>query len=141
LGGDWRKVPFEDHLSHSSKMAAKLGFGFRRLDDKHLGRFIRFFCSLLGMTSGRFLSMISSAAHPTRPLRQPSWIWLRRLSDERWSIGPIFGALLGSSIFTMFHFSLNLIFHTPTDNIPLGGAYATPCDALVLVETYPVFKP
>jgi hypothetical protein len=27
----------------------------------------------------------------------------------------------GSSIFTMFHFSLSLIFHTLTDNIPLGG--------------------
>jgi hypothetical protein len=27
----------------------------------------------------------------------------------------------GSSIFTMFHFVLNLIFHTPRDNFPLGG--------------------
>jgi hypothetical protein len=32
----------------------------------------------------------------------------------------------GPSIFTMFHFSLNLIFHTPTDNFH-SGAYATPC--------------
>jgi hypothetical protein len=28
----------------------------------------------LGMTSGRFLSFISSTTHPTR-LPQPSWIW------------------------------------------------------------------
>jgi hypothetical protein len=36
----------------------------------------------------------------------------------------------GSSIFTMFHFSLNLIFHSPTDNFPLGGichALRCPC--------------
>jgi hypothetical protein len=46
----------------------------RRLDDKRVGRFMQFFWGLLGMTSGRFVSMISSAAHPTRPLRQPSWI-------------------------------------------------------------------
>jgi hypothetical protein len=28
---------------------------------------------------------------------------------------------LGSSIFTMFHFSLSLIVYTPTDNVPIGG--------------------
>jgi hypothetical protein len=44
-----------------------LGFGFHRLEDKHLGRLIRFFCGLLGVTSGRFLSMISYAAHPRWP--------------------------------------------------------------------------
>jgi hypothetical protein len=38
----------------------------------------------------------------------------------------------GISIFTMFHFSLDLSIHPPpTDNFPLGGAYATPCVALV----------
>jgi hypothetical protein len=31
-------------------------------------------------------------------------------------------------IFTMFHFSLNLIFHTHTSH---SGAYAMPCVALV----------
>jgi hypothetical protein len=33
----------------------------------------------------------------------------------------------GSSIFTIFHFSLNLIFHIPTDNFPLGGHMPSPC--------------
>jgi hypothetical protein len=28
-----------------------------------------------GCTGGRFLSMTIAAAHPTWPLRQPSWIW------------------------------------------------------------------
>jgi hypothetical protein len=41
-----------------------LGFDFRRLEDKRLGRLIRFVCGLLGVTTGRFFSMISSAAHP-----------------------------------------------------------------------------
>jgi hypothetical protein len=39
-----------------------IGFGFRRLDDKRLGRFVQFFCGLLGVTRGSFLSMISSAS-------------------------------------------------------------------------------
>jgi hypothetical protein len=29
----------------------------------------------------------------------------------------------GSSIFTMFHFFLSLIFHIPTDNVPLVGIW------------------
>jgi hypothetical protein len=54
------------------------------------------------------------------------------LSDERLRRLVRFfrGSLGGSSIFTMLHFSLNLIFHTPTDNFPLGGmchALRCPC--------------
>jgi hypothetical protein len=40
-----------------------------------LGRLVRFVCGLLGVTGGRFLSMISAAAHSRWPLWQPSWIW------------------------------------------------------------------
>jgi hypothetical protein len=42
-----------------------------------------------------------------------------------------------SSIFTIFHFSLNLIFHIPTDNFPLGGicnAFLSPCLTCALVD-------
>jgi hypothetical protein len=77
----------------------------------------------LGVNGGRFHSMTSTAAHPTWPLRQPSWIWLPSIiwrmpasTDQNF-----FVAHWGSSIFTIFHFSLNLIFHIPTDNFPLGG--------------------
>jgi hypothetical protein len=162
-----------------------LGFGFRQLDNKCLGRFIRFFCGLLGVITGRFLSIISSATHPRWPLGchlgfgfrrfsqcvdwsigltglgrlvwffggslgvtvgrflsiiahptwllwQPSWIWFPSIIWRTSALtSPIFGWLIGgSSSFTKFHFSLNLIFCTPTDNFPLG-AYATPSVALV----------
>jgi hypothetical protein len=43
------------------------GFGFCRLDDERLGRFIQFVCGLLGVTRGRFFSIITSAAHPRWP--------------------------------------------------------------------------
>jgi hypothetical protein len=43
-------------------IAAILDFGFRQLQDKRLGRLIRFLCGSLGVTRGRFLLMISSAA-------------------------------------------------------------------------------
>jgi hypothetical protein len=61
-------------LIQDGRYGRHLGFGFRRLEDKRLGQLIRIFCCLLGVTRGRFLSMISSAAHPT-PLRQPTWMW------------------------------------------------------------------
>jgi hypothetical protein len=38
-------------------------FRFFRLSDECLGRLLRFFCGLLGVTGGRFLSMTSTAAH------------------------------------------------------------------------------
>jgi hypothetical protein len=63
---------------------------------KRLGRLIRFFCGLLGVTRGRFLSMISSAAHLRWPLRPPSWIWfpsIRRQTPA--SIHPFFCGSLG----------------------------------------------
>jgi hypothetical protein len=51
-----------------------LGFGFRQLQDKPLGRLIQFLCGSLGVTRGRFLLMIRSAPDPRCPLRPPSWI-------------------------------------------------------------------
>jgi hypothetical protein len=33
------------------------------------------FLVLIGVTGARFLLMTSATAHPTWPLRQPSWIW------------------------------------------------------------------
>jgi hypothetical protein len=64
--------------------------------------------------------MISPAAHPTWLLWQPSWIWFPVV--HWWS-----------SIFTMFHFSLSLIFHAPTDNFPLGGiCHTLRCPCLML---------
>jgi hypothetical protein len=63
IGGDYRKVHFDDQLGCSSKMAAILDFGFRRLQDKH-GRLFRFLCGSLGAARGTFISMIGSAAHP-----------------------------------------------------------------------------
>jgi hypothetical protein len=54
-------------LIQDGRYGRHLGFGFRRLDDKRLGRLIQFLCGSLGMTRGRFLSMISSAAHPSCP--------------------------------------------------------------------------
>jgi hypothetical protein len=45
-----------------------LTFHFRKLSDKRLGQFIWFFCGLLGVIRGRFLSIISSAAHPRWPI-------------------------------------------------------------------------
>jgi hypothetical protein len=86
--------------------AAILDFGFHWLQDKRLGRLIWFLCGSLGVT----------AARPTQPLRQPSWIWFPMII---WSTPVDWSDVLvphwGSSIITMFHFPLNLIFRTPTD--------------------------
>jgi hypothetical protein len=84
--GDWRKVPFGDHLRHYSNMAAT--------------------AAILDLVSVDYLT--------------------KACID--WS--DFLVAHWGSSIFTMFHFSLNLIFHTPTDNFPIGGicqAMRCPC--------------
>jgi hypothetical protein len=56
----WSALP----LIQNGCYGRHLGFGFRQLEVKCLGRLIRFFCGLLGATIGKFLSMISSAAHP-----------------------------------------------------------------------------
>jgi hypothetical protein len=56
----WSALP----LIQDGCYGCHLGFGFRRLQDKCLGRLISFLCGSLGVTRGRFLSMISSAAHP-----------------------------------------------------------------------------
>jgi hypothetical protein len=73
-----------------------LTFGFRQLEDKRLGRLIRFFYGLLGVPRGGFLSMISSAAHPRWPLRPPSWIWFPSFTEQTpGSVDPIFMWLIG----------------------------------------------
>jgi hypothetical protein len=51
-------------LIQDGRYGRHLRFGFRRLQDKRLGRLIRFLCGSFGVTRGRFLSMITSAAHP-----------------------------------------------------------------------------
>jgi hypothetical protein len=59
-------------------------------------QFVRLFCGLLGLTTGSFLSMISSTTHPRWLLRPPSWIWF--LSIRRQTPGlihPIFLRLIG----------------------------------------------
>jgi hypothetical protein len=90
LIGVTRKVPFDDQLI---QMAAILDFGFRRLQDKRLGQLIRFLCGSLGVTRGRFLSMIGSAAHPRWPL---SWISFPSIRGQTpGSIDPIFLWLIG----------------------------------------------
>jgi hypothetical protein len=46
-----------------------------------------------------------------------------------------FGGSLGSSIFTMFYFSLSLIFHAPTDNFPLRGiCHALHCPCFIICD-------
>jgi hypothetical protein len=89
IGGEWRKVPFDDQRQHSSNMAAT--------------------AAILDLVSVDYLTN----------------------ACVNWSD---FSVAWESSIFTIFHFCLNLIFHIPTDNFPLGGAYATPCIALVVVD-------
>jgi hypothetical protein len=86
----WSALP----LIQEGRYGRHLGFGFSRLDDKRLGRFIRFFCDLLGpVTRGRFPSMINSAAHP-RWLQ--SWIWFPSFRRQTpGSIHPIFLWLIG----------------------------------------------
>jgi hypothetical protein len=84
----WSALP----LIQDGRYGRHLWFGFLRLDDKRLRRFILFFCGL-EVTRERFLSMISAAAHPRWPLRLPSWIWF---SDQ--SLGRLvwfFGGSLG----------------------------------------------
>jgi hypothetical protein len=44
-------------LIQDGRYGTHLGFGFRRLPDKRLGRLVRFFGGLLGLTGARFLSM------------------------------------------------------------------------------------
>jgi hypothetical protein len=52
-----------------------LGFSFRRFSDQRLGWLVRFFGGSLGVTGGKFLSMISSATHPRWLPCSSSWIW------------------------------------------------------------------
>jgi hypothetical protein len=54
-------------LIQYGRYGCHLGFGFRRLETKRLCRLIRFLCGLLGVTTGRVLSMIGSVAHPRWP--------------------------------------------------------------------------
>jgi hypothetical protein len=64
IGGDYRKVSFDDQLCHSSKIATILDL-VHRLEHKCLGRLMQFFCDLLGVIRRRFLSMINSSKMAT----------------------------------------------------------------------------
>jgi hypothetical protein len=78
IGDDWRKVPFDDHFCHSSKMATMAPiFDLVSIDflTNVLVNWSDFVGGSLGVTVGTFLSMTSATAHPTWPLWQPSWIW------------------------------------------------------------------
>jgi hypothetical protein len=56
IGGEWKKVPFDDQRRHSFKMAAAATI----LDLVPINYLMN---ALLGVTGGRFLSMISAAAY------------------------------------------------------------------------------
>jgi hypothetical protein len=61
-----------------------------------------FLCSLLGVTRERFLSMISSAAHPRWPLRPPSWIWFPSITGQtRGSVDLIIMRFIGGDLLMM----------------------------------------
>jgi hypothetical protein len=78
IGGDERKVPFNDQLRHSSKITATAAILDLVSIDFLTNAWVDwsdFLGGSLGVTGGRFLLMTSAAAHPTWPLRQPSWIW------------------------------------------------------------------
>jgi hypothetical protein len=99
-------------LIQDGRLARHLGFGLLWFSNQRLGRLVRFFSGSLGVTGGKFLSM---TAHPTWPLRQPSWgFGFRRLSDKRLSTGPIFWCLIG--VINVHHV---LLLPTPTDNVPI----------------------
>jgi hypothetical protein len=68
-------------------------FGFHQLCDKRLGRLIRFFCGLLGVNGGRFLSMISSTAHPRYCYGHHLGFGFRRLEDKH--LGPLIQSFCG----------------------------------------------
>jgi hypothetical protein len=113
-----------------------LRFGFRRLEDKRLGRLIQFFCGSLGVTRGRFLPVISTASYQRWPLWPPSWICFPSIiwwTPVDWS--DFLVPHWGSSIFTMFHFSLTLSSIHPQTTSQLG-AYATPCVACFFVMRF-----
>jgi hypothetical protein len=73
IGGDWRKVSFDDQCCRSFKMA-----------------------TMAAILDFRFLSMTSAAAHSRCPLRLPSWIlFLSIISPTPGSTGPICLWLIG----------------------------------------------
>jgi hypothetical protein len=91
-GSFWWSAP---PLIQAGHYGCHLGFGFRQLQDKCLGRLIRFLCGLLGLSRGSFLSMISSTTHPRWPLQLPSWISSSIRGQMPGSIIPIFLWLIG----------------------------------------------
>jgi hypothetical protein len=83
-------------LIQDGRYGHHLGFGFLQLQDKCCSLLIWFLCGSLGVTRGRFLSMISSDTHPWWPLRLPSWIWFPSITGQTpGSIDPIFLWLIG----------------------------------------------
>jgi hypothetical protein len=101
----------------------------------------------LGVTGGRFLSIISSAAHPRWPLRHPSWIWLPLIFwPTPGSTGLIFSvacwgwlqegsiwliSAAATPIVNLHHTCIPLLPkpYLPYTHrqLPIRGAYTTPC--------------
>jgi hypothetical protein len=69
IGGDERKVPFDDQLRRSSKILDSVSIDF--LTNAWVD-WSNFLWLIVGVTGGRFLSMISSTTYPRWPLRPPS---------------------------------------------------------------------
>jgi hypothetical protein len=68
IGGDCRKIPFNDQLRRSSKIAATAAiFDLVSIDFLTNNAWVRLFGGSLGVTGGRFLSMNGTAVHPTWP--------------------------------------------------------------------------
>jgi hypothetical protein len=86
----WSAAP----LIQDGRYGRHLGFGFRRIQDNRLGWLISFLCGSLGMSRGRYLSVISSAIHPRWP---PTWILFPSIRGQTpGSIDPIFLWLIGN---------------------------------------------
>jgi hypothetical protein len=62
-------------LIQDGRYGSHLGFRFCQLSHQRMGQLVRFGCGLLGVTGGRFLSMISADARSSWLLWHPSWIW------------------------------------------------------------------
>jgi hypothetical protein len=136
IGGDHRKVPFDDQLCHSSKTAATpiildsvfLDFLTNAWVDWS-DFLVAHWCNWRKVPFDDQRCHSSNMAATAAIFDLVSVDYLTNACID-WS--DFIVAHWDSSIFTMFHFSLNLIFHTPTDNFPLGGACAMPCVALVM---------
>jgi hypothetical protein len=83
-------------MAYVSVASMSVNIWFLSIIGQTLGQLIRFYCGLLGVSRGRFLSMISSAAHPRWSLRPPSWIWFPSITGQTpGSVDLIFMWLIG----------------------------------------------